>query len=54
MKERSINTRLRDKILSLDDKDLRIQFFRPDEGMKVYHMSRFVIMNLAEEAIQQP
>jgi len=50
MKERNINSGLRDKILSLDDNDLRIQFFRPDEGMKIYHMSRGVIMDLAEEA----
>ncbi len=50
MRERSINGELREKILSLDSKDLRIQFFRPDEGMRIYHIGRGVIMDLAEEA----
>ena len=31
----SINAELREKILSLDSMNLRIQFFRPDEGMKI-------------------
>ena len=50
MRERSINGELREKILSLDSKDLRIQFLRPDEGMRIYHIGRGVIMDLAEEA----
>ena len=50
MKERSINHILREKILSLDSSDLRIQFFRPDEGMKIYHIHRGMVMDLAEEA----
>lgn len=29
---------------------MRIEFFRPDEGMKVYHLGRGIIMDLAEEA----
>ncbi len=27
-----------EKILSLDNANLRIQFFRPDEGMRIYHI----------------
>ena len=50
MKERSINHILREKILSLDPSSLRIQFFRPDEGMKIYHIGRGLVMDLAEEA----
>lgn len=50
MKERRINAELRQKILDLDPKQLRSEFFRPDEGIHIYHMSRGVIMNLAEEA----
>ncbi len=50
MKERSINHILREKILSLNSSDLRIQFFRPDEGMKIYHIGRGLVMDLAEEA----
>lgn len=48
--DRKINSLLREKILSLNGEDLRIQFFRPDEGMKIYHVGRGVIMDLAEEA----
>ena len=33
--DRKINSLLREKILSLNGEDLRIQFFRPDEGMKI-------------------
>lgn len=50
MRERSINAQLREKILSLDSTGLRIEFFRPDEGMRVYHLGRGIIMDLAEEA----
>ena len=50
MRQRSINAQLREKILSLDSTGLRIEFFRPDEGMKVYHLGRGIIMDLAEEA----
>lgn len=50
MRQRSINAQLREKILSLDSTGLRIEFFRPDEGMKIYHLGRGVIMDLAEEA----
>ena len=50
MKERSINAELREKILSLNSRDLRIQFFRPDEGMWIYHIGRGAVMDLAEEA----
>ena len=48
--DRKFNEQLREKFLSLDGKDLRIRFFRPDEGMRVYHVGRDVILNLAEEA----
>lgn len=50
MRQRSINAQLREKILALDSTGLRIEFFRPDEGMKVYHLGRGIIMDLAEEA----
>lgn len=48
--DRKLNHALREKIMSLDSTNLRIQFFRPDEGMRVYHVTRGVIMDLAEEA----
>ncbi|MCR5831723.1 MAG: hypothetical protein K6G67_06240 [Lachnospiraceae bacterium] len=47
---RSINGLLREKILALDSSQLRSEFFRPDEGMKIYHIGRGVVMDLAEEA----
>ena len=50
MKERKIDTILREKILALDPEKLRMEYFRPDEGMKVYHMGRGLIMDLAVEA----
>ena len=50
MKERQINSLLRDKILSLDPKGLRSEFFRPDEGIRIYHMGRSALIDLAEEA----
>ena len=50
MRERNINKELREKIQSLDSTGLRIQFFRPDEGMKIYHIGRGAVMDLAEEA----
>ncbi len=48
--DRKLNAALREKILSLDNANLRIQFFRPDEGMRIYHIGRGVVMDLAEEA----
>ena len=50
MKERSINHLLRERILELNPNELRVEYFRPDEGMKIYHVSRGVIIDLAEEA----
>ena len=50
LEDRKVNFLLREKILSLDSSDLRIQFFRPDEGMKIYHIGRGMVMDLAEEA----
>ncbi len=50
LEDRKVNSLLREKILSLDSSDLRIQFFRPDEGMKIYHIGRGMVMDLAEEA----
>ena len=47
---RSINGLLREKILALDSSQLRSEFFRPDEGMKIYHIGRGVVMDLAEDA----
>ncbi len=49
MRERNVNEELREKIQSLDSTGLRIQFFRPDEGMKIYHIGRGTVMDLAEE-----
>ena len=49
-KERSINHALREKILSLNPEELRAEFFRPDEGIRIFHMNRKIIMDLAEEA----
>ena len=40
MRQRSINAQLREKILALDSTGLRIEFFRTDEGMRVYHLGR--------------
>ena len=48
--EKEENQILRSKIMSLNSRNLRIQFFRPDEGMQVYHLSRALIMELAYEA----
>ena len=50
LEDRKVNSLLREKIHSLDNSDLRIQFFRPDEGMKIYHIGRGMVMDLAEEA----
>ena len=50
LEDRKVNSLLREKILSIDSSDLRIQFFRPDEGMKIYHIGRGMVMDLAEEA----
>lgn len=41
---------LRKRISELDSMQLRIQFFRPDEGIRVYHISRYEILKLAQEA----
>ncbi len=48
--EKEENQILRSKIMSLNARNLRIQFFRPDEGMQVYHLSRALILELAYEA----
>ena len=48
--ERKLNHEIREKILSLDPTDIRVEYFRPDEGMRIYHVGRGVIMDLAEEA----
>lgn len=39
-----------EKILAMDPDVLRAEYFRPDEGMRIYHMGRTPIMQLAEEA----
>lgn len=41
---------LRRRMEELDSSELRIQFFRPDEGVRVYHMVRCTIMDLARDA----
>lgn len=41
---------LRKRMEELDSEQLRIQFFRPDEGIRVYHISRYEILKLAKEA----
>lgn len=38
------------KISAMDPEVLRAEYFRPDEGMRIYHMGRAPIMQLAEEA----
>ncbi len=48
--ERKLNHAIREKILALDPTDIRVEYFRPDEGMMIYHVGRGVIMDLAEEA----
>jgi hypothetical protein len=48
--ERKLNHAIREKILALDPTDIRVEYFRPDEGMRIYHVGRGVIMDLAEEA----
>lgn len=45
-----IDKKLRDKILKMSDTELRMKFFRPDEGIRVYHMSRGRVLELAVEA----
>lgn len=45
-----IDKKLRDKILKMSDTELRMRFFRPDEGIRVYHMSRGRLLELAVEA----
>lgn len=47
---RTINSQFREKILAMDSSELRSKYFRPDEGMRVYHISRSTIMNWAEKA----
>ena len=49
--ERKLNHGIREKILALDPTDIRVEYFRPDEGMRIYHVGRGVIMDLAEEAV---
>ena len=39
-----------EKILAMDPEVLRAEYFRSDEGMRIYHMGRAPIMQLAEEA----
>lgn len=41
---------VRNRILGMDPKELRIKFFRPDEGVKIYRMSRGRVLDLAMEA----
>lgn len=48
--ERKLNHAIRERILALDPSDIRVEYFRPDEGMMIYHVGRGVIMDLAEEA----
>ena len=36
--ERKLNHAIREKILALDPTDIRVEYFRPDEGMRIYHM----------------
>ena len=48
--ERKLNHAIRERILALDPTDIRVEYFRPDEGMRIYHVGRGVIMDLAEEA----
>ena len=47
--ERKLNHAIRERILALDPSDIRVEYFRPDEGMMIYHVGRGVIMDLAEE-----
>jgi len=47
---KSINAQFREKILAMDSSELRSKFFRPDEGIRVYHISRCTLMKWAEEA----
>ena len=48
--ERKLNHAIRERILALDPSDIRVEYFRPDEGMMIYLVGRGVIMDLAEEA----
>ena len=48
--ERKLNHAIREKIMALDPAGIRVEYFRPDEGMMIYHVGRGVIMDLAEEA----
>ena len=41
---------LRNKILAMDPAELRVHFFRPDEGVKIYRMSRGRVLDLAMES----
>ena len=50
MNERQVNIALREKILNLDPTSLRSEFFRPDEGVRIYHIGRGALIDLAEEA----
>ena len=47
---KSIDRQFREKVLALDSSELRSKYFRPDEGIRVYHISRSTIMSWAEEA----
>lgn len=38
------------RIIQNDYSSVRIKFFRPDEGMKIYRMSRSTLLKLAREA----
>ena len=33
--ERKLNHAIREKILALDPNDIRVEYFRPDEGMRI-------------------
>lgn len=48
--DRKLNHAIREKIMALDPTGIRVEYFRPDEGMMIYHVGRGVIMDLAEEA----
>ena len=39
-----------EKILAMDPEVLRAEYFRPDEGMRIYHMDRASVMRLAAES----
>lgn len=47
---KSIDAQFKEKILAMDSSELRSKFFRPDEGIRVYHVSRSTLMKWAEDA----